>query len=101
MMPKEYHSGNVVEFFTSDAFTDANGDPADPDSVTFRLMPPDGVEVSFTWPADAEVVRDGPGLFHTLVTVDTAGRYPYRFEGTGAVTVAAEDVILVRHSAFS
>lgn len=57
-----------------------------------------GVSVDFDYPADADMVKDGVGLYHCDWTPATAGVYWYRFSCTGMVEDAAEATFTVTGS---
>lgn len=79
-------------------FTDFNGNPADPSSVTVRIRKPNGTTLTQTFPG--AVIKDGIGQYHLDVIVDLPGYWVYRWEGSGALQESAQDVFLVRESAF-
>ncbi|MGD9879036.1 MAG: hypothetical protein AB7E70_20935 [Hyphomicrobiaceae bacterium] len=99
-IPNIYDKGDLVKLSTSPAFKDADGEAADPTAVTFRIMEPDGTETTYVYGTDAELVKAGTGDYYVHWTCAKEGRHSYRFEGTGTVTAAGEQVFDVRDSAF-
>lgn len=58
----------------------------DPTTLTFKFEKPDGVETTYIYGTDAELVRDSVGKFHVELTLDQAGTWIWRQESTGIVT---------------
>lgn len=93
-MANTYDKGDVVRLGAT--FTDAATPPvnADPTAVVLRVRTPAGVT------STPVAVKDGVGLYHHDLTLDTAGEWLYRWEGTGAVATAEEGTIYVRATQF-
>lgn len=94
--------GDVVR--TTATFTNTSGAATDPTQVTFRLRKPDGA-VTVLGPASgvtggSGITRTGVGAYYVDVTIDQAGFYDWRFEGTGAVTAAIDGELLGASSPF-
>jgi hypothetical protein len=68
--------------------------PATPDEITVKVRKPDGT-VAVATPA-----AGGGGVYVHEIPLDQAGRWFYRFEGTGAAAGAAERAFRVRPSRF-
>lgn len=99
MAANQYDVGDLIE--CSGAFTDADGLPLDPDVVLFKVRTPAGVSTTYTYGApDGVVVRDGPGLYHAEVSITAAGRWYYRWQGTGTGQSAGETWFSVKSSQF-
>ena len=82
-------------------FEDDGGTDIDPTTVTFRLMSPQGVETSYVYGTDAEVVKIDTGDFYAEVTPDESGRWFWRWQTTGTnKTLAFEGNFLVQYSQF-
>jgi hypothetical protein len=79
-------------------FQNAAGSDADPTTITFRLLEPDGTVTVFVYGTDAEVVRDALGQYHVDWTLAQSGRHVARWEGTGAVHASVEDELYARRS---
>jgi hypothetical protein len=89
-----YPIGQTVRISTATAFTDADGDPVAPDTVTLTVLAPDGTETTPSESAGAST-----GLYYADVTVDQAGVWAYRWEGViGTSTAVDEDLFLVTRS---
>lgn len=82
------------------AFTTPAGAPADPTIILCKIKDPAGTVTTLTYLADAGLVRDSIGNYHIDQTLDKKGIWSFRFEGTGAVTAASEDFLIVRDSVF-
>lgn len=78
------------------------GSPVDPDDVTFHLRGPN-LSLSYEYGVDAELVKVSAGVYRVDFPIPTsgitvAGRWSYRFEGTGANGGAVEARFRVRNS---
>jgi len=62
---------------------------ADPTTLRVIIGRPISSALAYTYPTDAQVVRDGVGLYHVDYTPTEAGLYQIRGEATGLI-VAAE-----------
>ncbi len=78
----------------SAAFTDLDGVPTDPTTVTFRVKDPAGAVAVHT----GDVEHDGDGEYHLDADATEAGEWFYRVEGTGAVQESGEGSFVVRTS---
>jgi len=94
-MPNTYDNGDVVRL--SVAFT-SGGSAVDPGTVTFRALKPNGSAVSYTYGADAELVKGTVGSYYVDLAADDDGTWYYRFAGAGTYQGAAEDRFLVKRS---
>lgn len=89
-MINEYLIGQRVRI--SAAFTDADGDPADPTTVVLTIKTPAGVTSTLS------TTNDTAGSYHSDTTPDAVGQWWYRWVGTGTVVAAAEGTFLVTPS---
>jgi len=69
---------------------------ADPTNVLFELTEPDGTVISYTYPADPEVVKDAVGKYYVDFLFTKQGRHNMRFTGTGAIESAEATDIFIR-----
>ena len=79
-----YDLGDLVK--VSATFTDADtGLAADPTTVKLSVKDPAGIVTPYVYLTDAEIVRDGVGLYHANLDVDQSGKWYARWfsEGTG------------------
>lgn len=74
----------------SGAFTNDAGAAVDPTTITFRARKPDGVVAVYVYGTDAQLVKDAVGAYHVDLPATLAGRWAYRFEGTGSAPSADE-----------
>lgn len=82
-MSTGYNQGTDV--ILSALFT-ADGDPADPTTVTFQVRYPDTTVVSYLYGTDPEVVKTGIGAYQCDVGIPPqTGEYRYDAVGTGLV----------------
>jgi hypothetical protein len=83
-------------------FRDGDHDLADPDTVIFRFrLSPTGSPVStYTYPADAAVVRESLGKFHCHLIGGAPGVWFCEAEGTGEVAAAVSDKFEIVASPF-
>lgn len=70
----------------------------DPTTVTAIIRAPAGTETTLVFGADSALVKDSTGVYHVDIATNAAGRWLYRFEGTGAAEAAGERVFLVEES---
>lgn len=78
------------------AFTDEAGNAADPTGVTFKMREPDGVETTYIYGADAELVKESVGNYQVGWTFNKSGRHIFRFAGAGAVAAAEQNEVYIR-----
>lgn len=93
-----YDIGDLVR--VSAAFTDENGNPADPDDVTLTILQPDGTVVE---KAMVDLGNDETGTWYfeidtTTDNNDNWGLWYYRFVGTGNVQQTSETAFKLRYS---
>src|SRR5574343_513134 len=81
-----YAVGQLVR--CSVAFVNGAGAAADPTTTSFRFRTPAGVLTTYTYPADAQLVKDSTGAYHVDVTAAAAGVWSWEFTGTGSVTAS-------------
>lgn len=93
MASNEYDIGDLPRLTATFEVSDV---AADPTAVTFTLREPDGVLTTYTYPADAELVKDATGVYHVDWPVTKAGNHFYRFAGTGAAVAAEERQFVAR-----
>ena len=91
MTANKYDVGDSVRLTA--VFTQ-NGANTDPTAVTAKHKDPSGNE---TTPA---TTNPNAGHYFFDLTIDEAGTWWYRFEGTGAVVAAAEGTLSVRATQF-
>jgi len=77
-------------------FTDVNGNPIDPTTITLRVRDPDGTQEVFTYPT--QVQRSGVGAYFYIYKFTDYGIYSYRYEGDGAAVAAGDNQIQVTNS---
>jgi hypothetical protein len=93
-MAKTYITGAVVR--AAGAFTQ-NGAPIDPTTVQAKVKTPTGT-TTYNYPADVQLVKDGPGLYHVDVDTVTDGTHRVRFSSTGAGKAAGEALFNTKSS---
>lgn len=71
------------------AFADSAGTATDPTAVVLKYMNP-RAEITTKTYALAEVTKDSTGNYHYDIDLDIAGKWWYRFNGTGALVAANE-----------
>lgn len=88
-----YDVGDEIELRS--AFTDIDGDPADPTTVALSILKPDGTVITVDEGMLAHD-EDEPGVYTYPVLIDQSGIWAFRFAGTGDVTAAEELAFRVR-----
>lgn len=81
-----YQRGQSVKLTC--AFTDANGAPANPTTVTCKAKEPDGTETTYTTPT---VTNPSTGTFELIVAPDQSGNHTVRWTGTTGSAVAVDE----------
>jgi len=79
----------------------SSGVLTDPTALKFRIKPIIAAEYTKSWSANAEVVKDSTGKFHIDYTLLEEGEHPVRWEATGTIQTAKEEIILARDGAFN
>jgi hypothetical protein len=68
----------------SGAFTlVSSGAAVDPDTVSLIVTDPDGLETTYVYLTDAEVVKDSTGNYHADISASAPGTWYYRWLSTG------------------
>lgn len=94
-----YRSGELMSFNVAKgqgitliaSFVDAEGEPYDPSGVVFQYREPSGLEGSFSFPSDAEVVRTEIGKFSINFVIGVVGKWTFKTVSTGVPAAASED----------
>lgn len=90
---------NVGQAFTHRAeFRDVDGALVDPASVTWTGRDPSDVDTVYVYGTDVELVKDSTGLYHVNGVLSAAGRWYFKFDGSGVgvsedTAIAVETVI--------
>lgn len=77
-----------------------SGTATDPSTVTLKVKDPSGTTATYTY-AGSTVTKAGTGSYYKDVSASTAGRWLYRWEGTGTAQAAEESAFDVEPSAFT
>lgn len=93
-----YDVGDVVR--CTGAFTNNAGVAVDPTAVFCKVRSPDGTITTYTFGADAALVRAAVGSFYLDVEATAAGIWYYRFYSTGTGQAAGETMFKVKVSGF-
>ncbi len=76
---------------------------ADPTTITFDMLEPDGTVIAHTFGVDSQLVKVSTGIYKEEIVIDQEGVYEYRFKGSGAsgtVNEASEGRFEVPRSSF-
>jgi hypothetical protein len=95
-MANIYDIGDVARVTMTFTVDDVNTDPT---TITLKVKDPTGNKTTYTY-ALAEVTRSAAGIYYKDISIDEAGQWYYRWEGTGAVETAEENYFMVRESEF-
>lgn len=80
---------------------DEDGEDVNPSTVLFKTCSPSGVETTYTFQTDDEILRESTGHYRADIVPDETGRWHYRWETTGTGTViTVESDFLVQASKF-
>lgn len=98
-MTDEINPGDLLRVSTTPGFKNAAGVLTDPTNVflewgyaTSASAPASSV-TRWVFGVDVQIVKDSAGLFHADILATRPGRLRFRWEGTGAVTAAAESYV--------
>lgn len=87
-MPNSYDIGTDV--LVTVTFTDVNGNPANPTTVTIKALDPLTKAVVV-----GTVTQVSTGVYQAVFTPESSGRWAYRAQGTGALNAAFHGEFLV------
>lgn len=77
-------------------FTDFDGDPIDPSTVSVRIVRPDGSIVVYNDPTNDPTTPEGDGVFYKDVTMSQVGDWHVRWESTGGLNPITQYTVAVR-----
>ena len=97
-MANEYDKGDLIR--VTGTFTTAAGAAINPDVVRFIVRSPLGVETSYLYGTDVELVRSATGIYYVDVSADVEGTWYYRYYSTGSGQAAGEGSFTVAFGAF-
>lgn len=98
-MPECYLPGQVVRI--SVRISDDSGVAADPGAIALKVKLGVGAVDIYTYGVNAELIRDGVGLYHANIPLTAAGLWAYRWELQDPNAGAAEGVVNVQKSRFN
>lgn len=67
----------------------------DPTALAVIVDPPVGASTTYSWPADAEVVKVSTGVFYFDYTIAESGTHEVRWVATGAIVKAKQTAFTV------
>lgn len=88
-----YPLGTEVEL--AGDFTDQNGNPADPTTVTLFVKAPGQYAPTQYTLANGDITRAAVGNYTYDLYLDTPGTWTYCWQGGGAITAATFDIPIV------
>lgn len=77
-----YEIGQVVRLRA--AFTNQDGAAVDPGALSLKIKSPLGVETTYVYGTDVEVVKESDGNYYADVEPDHQGVYDAKWIGTGS-----------------
>lgn len=97
-MSSSYQVGDLARLTAT--FRDVDEALVDPTTVTFTWRTPAGVEASYVYETDDDLVSDSTGVYYVDLALDEAGPWVYRWDTTGiaqgselgALTVTTNDL---------
>ncbi len=75
--------------------------PYDPANLSFRVSVNGGAETVYEYGTDAEVEREEEGIYELILLADQPGKWRWRAEITGTISLAVEGAYEVARSVFS
>ena len=97
MSQAEFIDGETCRF--SVTLLDIDAAAADPGVLRLLVRDPSGTTTTYTYAADAEVVRSALGAFHADLQLAASGAWVYRWESDAPNPGAAEGTVTVTRSA--
>jgi hypothetical protein len=94
-----YVVGDRPRFTAS--FKRSDGTLMDPTGVVAKTRDPAGVETTFVYGTDSDLVRSSVGVYYIDVDLTTHGTWTIRCVGTGNLAGAEEISIIARRSEFA
>lgn len=94
--PNRYDVGDQVRLWG--VFKNLAGADADPDTIICKHQDPSGNETTITYPTG--MTKASTGRYYVDLTIDEAGTWYYRFNGTGAIIAAGEQSFIARATQF-
>lgn len=88
-----YDIGDLVRIQST--FKNVDGTVVDPTTITFKLKTPDGTVTTYVYGSNAEVVKEGTGIYHVDWSCTQAGQHIYLYVGTGTVQTAEDATFMV------
>jgi len=76
-------------------FETASGTDTDPTAVLFKFVNPAGTATTYTYGADAELVKSATGVYYVDIDCSAAGVYRWRFYSTGTGQASEEGWFVV------
>ena len=92
-----YDRGDSVRFQSTFSVNSVNTDPT---TVKLKTISPTGKVTTYTYLVDIEIIRSAAGVYYADITLDTAGVWGARWEGTGACAAADESSLTVAQGVF-
>ena len=71
-------------------FSSLTGVPTDPTTVSVKVLDPSGTTNTYTF-AGGAVTKSATGIYQYVLSITMAGRYTYKWFGTGTVAAASPD----------
>lgn len=88
MAGASFHVGQLVRAYAY--FRNRARVLTDPTAVVAKYEDPSGNETTKTYGTDPEVVKESAGVYYIDISVDEAGTWYCRFNGTGTLQTATE-----------
>lgn len=95
--PNVYDVGDLVR--VEGEFRNLAGALTDPTAVVCKYQDPSGNETTVTYPTS--IVKVATGVYYLDISIDEAGTWYYRWNGTGDVQAAGEHEFTVRATEFA
>jgi hypothetical protein len=88
-----FDTGDLVRL--GNTFTNFAGVGTNPTTVTLTVRDPSGND------STPSATSDGSGVYHYDLTLDEAGTWYYKWQGTGTIVAVSEGTIIVQASYFA
>ena len=97
MSVNTYDIGSLVTIST--VFTNVSGVPTAPTLAELRVMDPSGTETDYT--VGSGLNNPSTGAYNTTIAVLLSGVWSYRWEATGVLIAASDNIFIVSPTVFS
>lgn len=93
-----YDRGDSVRATATFTVASVNTDPT---TIKLKIRNPAGLVTTYTYLVDVALVRSATGIYYLDFTLDSAGTWYTRWEGTGTCAAVDETTVTVQQGVFA